>query len=124
MRPVKAGIPSYAKTEVDQTDKSKQEEESSESNTDTPEKITYITSFGNEEPKMAKRPLYSEKLKENLDKFKNVDKRKKYSSRYSSTSSSSSDYDRRRKSRKSRNSSSNSSKTNKPQASLHTSPKE
>lgn len=113
MRPIKTEIPSYAKPEHDQIDK---EEESSESNTDIPEKITYITSFDNEEPKSEKkntrthRPLYSEKLKENLDKFKNLDRRKKYSRRYSSTSSSSSNYStyRRRRSKKSRSSSYNS----------------
>ncbi|XP_063703176.1 CLK4-associating serine/arginine rich protein isoform X2 [Culicoides brevitarsis] len=90
MRPINSSIPSYAKTESDQMDTFKQEEESSDSNTDVPEKITYITSFGNDEPKMEKKPLYSDKLKENLDKFKQTSRRKKYSRRYSSSSSSSS----------------------------------
>lgn len=132
MRPLNSGIPSYAKTETtEQNERNKQEDESSESNNDIPEKITYITSFGNEELKPDKkyhtrRPLYSEKLKENLDTLK---KRKKYSRRYSSTSSSSStsdsDYYRRRYSTKSRSTSTSPRKhSSRPQTSTRHSPRE
>lgn len=101
MRPISSSIPSYAKTDSDQIDLDKQEEESSDSNTDIPENITYITSFGNEEPKTenstrSHRPLYSEKLKENLEKFKSANKRRKASRRYSTSSTSSSSSSERR----------------------------
>lgn len=138
MRPGSSAIPSYAKAD-NEYDKDRYdnqvEEESSESNTDVPEKITYITSFGNEERKSVEesnrrfKPLYSEKLKENLEKFKNCDKRKR-SSRYrssSTSSSSTSDYYRRRKSKKRRYriSSSSSNQSSKVEKSrTHTSSKE
>lgn len=90
------------------------EQESSRSPTpDIPEMITYITSFGSEEIaendnnssslKQKKGMLYSEKLKENLHKFKTLDNRSRQ--RYSrfrrasqSFSSSEKHYKRRKRS--------------------------
>uniref|UniRef100_A0A336K206 CSON005638 protein n=2 Tax=Culicoides sonorensis TaxID=179676 RepID=A0A336K206_CULSO len=109
MRPGSFSFPSYAKTEIE-NNINQEEDDDSDSNTDCPGKITYITSFGNEEPKRNednvhnRKPLYSDKLKENLKKFKKIDRRSKSSKRYSfssSESSSSTEHYRKRRPKKS-----------------------